>query len=645
MQAEELPGPSSALVNSKGSLPMPGDPVEEGEALQARPALPEAVRSDSNYSISSTLNDAGHDAVTSPPKAVAAVLPSAARRPLPIPPSKSLSDPPLIPSLRRPEVLQLSQDPHLPERPISPFSPRVASSSETQKPPAQLSRLSREPDEIDLDLINFDSDNETGEYAIDEQGGVIYAGLSDSEGSSGGEEEDFDSHTLYSNLTKSSSPYVRRAWEGSKIVLLPPKYAMPAAYTGSQKQWNSETSMADPKDWERFTAIHALRQQTGSPDTYVGYGTMADGRRLQARLDAERGEVEVTMRAEESDIDGMDRREVLRSFASLDQSLRRTDTVDSSASSGGHALPPHLFISSSPTSSANSSNFPLTPPVSPPLRPAGLPLRSASDSFRTSTSTSDSVLFPSVESAVMSMSKTPLSPTRRLQIVGDTPVYRRKKAIAVGQATSAPSALPSPPRPEAASQQAVEPNGQNPNRLSILNTTSSNSLLNNARGVKKKDSKVRLRVPKWLGGRKDSGSFAASTSSRPASTESAPTTPLESQSLQQLVVPEETQLVIEKVRIIRVDGYVVEWPGQEPILSPPLQQSMQRRSTQALQQYKFRQSALPASSSASSVLPSRQSSNASRVSRKSSSAMRYRHSNASGAALILRDFSRYDRPA
>ena len=788
--------PASPLSSLPAMLPsvqrLEASLQEEYPRAQIYSSLPyAALRSDSSQSISSTLNDAGHEEVAtpSPPLATLAMSPTQLeeptfpqvtvrsrdisathkRGPLPLPPPQDaqdeaqdaripphkLSDPPLIPSLRRPDILHLAQEMSLPQRPISPFSPTQGAypdpiaaglpSIRAQHAPAPASRASGGS----KDLIDFESEDEA-EYAptylarraeLQPRGrfGELDLLGSDEDDESMGsstsaeeEDDDNDNHPLYSTLSTSTSPYVRKAWEASRLVLVPPRVALPAQYTGADRSstgFNLLTSLADPLEWERYTAMHALRQQAGSPDVFVGSGRTGDGRCLRARVDQERGEVELSIFSDDecdgepgrrlrhsssaaalpgglaAASHGMDRRSVSLGMGAAGQpTLRRSDTLDtneSSTSTGlshghGSALPPHLFVSSSPTSSAESSNFPITPPISPPLQPT-IAVRSASGSVQLHAQNTDrkdtGISFPTLEPIQPSMSRMPLSPSRRVKILGETPVYRRRKATPVfpQAATSAPSALPSPP--------GAEEQGASLSRLNALNTASSSSLSaaagsQNAKTVKKKDSKLRLRgVPKWLGGAGVKRDAPLTSQFQPPPlagrvVESAPSTPAVAQTTshsraagastattkrQQLAVPEEAQaqLVIEKVRIIRVDGYVIEWPGytQPAVVASPtmsLRHSVagapgrpshvSRRSTQNLYASKSRQSmsgtglGIPSSSAmaqspstgAASDAPSRQNSTvSSKISRRSSNALRYKHGNASAISqLAPKDFSR-----
>lgn len=810
-----------SLLDIQGKLPLPGQ-LEDEDVTISSAMLVQATRSDSADSISSVLNDLGHDTtlqhdqavhhedeedttagipmyngsafiqdVNAPPlQPLPMSLPVAVERALPMPPAKNASDPPLIPSLRRPDLMHLAGEASMSQqRPVSPFSPTLSLYSEhVRQASASYDKIilttaaRKETSDPDQDLINFDSDDETSvlpemhdqyaQYQMEDCSDSVYFSQqsqrqrqyssssygqendNDAESVSSSneeeEEEDYSSHALYSTLSTSESPYVRKAWEGSKIVLVPSRHSLPQAFMTSSKQYNANTSLDNPEEWERFTALHALRQQgsTASPETssmtYIGYGETVDGMRFYARLDSENRQVQISLRQAELASPAPSPLQTIPSTSAsaqafdefgmtihpASQPLSRHAASSSSVSTHSGAIPPHLLVSS-PTASIDSGNFPTTPPISSEMS-ASMPSTSKGSSGAGSTPRiPPAVAFPSVEQQQVpgrQYSQNPLSPTRRLNIVHEKIIYRKRR-VKSNVSTSAPSALPSPPpmsrndssisaSSSAAAASQVNSVQQAAERLSKLSTPSMQSIsslasvatTNNGRSVKKKDSKVRLRVPKWLGGRnKDTNTGPLSAGLK--ITESAPSTPVAPQAENRqaatttTTIQEEIQLIIEKVRLIQVDSYVVPWPGEEVIISPvtssrdlrkslPLsarrsQQTfasgarMHRNSSQPLgsaqslslsihpsqqdatvkERKSFQHppfsatlaeesnSAIPYATgddmnAASSVkMSSRHDSNASRSSRtskRSSSALRMKHtSQASSSQEMTRDFSRY----
>lgn len=737
-----------SLLDIQGKLPLPGS-MEDEDITISSAMLSQAMRSDSANSISSVLNDTGHD--TSPPLESqrpapdtlyngsafihdinapplhALPMPVQVERALPILPTQQHgSDPPLIPSLRRPDLMHLAGESSTSTspRPISPFSPTLPLASEDTRLPVSIEFDDTRPNiaGTERDLINFDSDSDSAlpdmydQYAHyrDIQGDSVYLARHystqsfrqqeerESLSSSDEDEEgdDYSKHDLYNTLSTSQSPYVRRAWEGSRVVLVPSKHTLPHSFLTSSRQWNANTSLDRPEIWERFAAIHALRQQTGSAD-YVGFGETSDGFRLHARLDSENRQVHISLKQELDSSSIPSHEHALNEFGMVEQPtsqlLSRHTFSSSTASDQSSTIPPHLLVSS-PSTSVESGNFPDTPPLSSTMSPS-VPSRISSGSGSAAGSTPrlpQAVAFPSIEQSANSFGKTPLSPTRRLNIVHEKVIYRKRR-LRSNVSNSAPSALPSPPptmsrnestmsnTSNAAASVQVNSIQQATDRLSKLSTPSMQSIsslasvaTNNGKSVKKKDSKVRLRVPKWLGGRnRDSISGLKIT-------ESAPSTPIQPQlETKQPTPKEEVQLVIEKVRLIQVDSYIVEWPGEATITSPTRDDARSsslsaRQSQQNLTARMHRKLSQPLSASSLSLqdatvkerrsfqhppfsatlveeaadipgiasvqMGSRHNSNAShssRVSKRSSNALRMKHtSQASSTPGAIRDFSR-----
>lgn len=750
---DDEPTTIHSLLDIQRKLPLPGQLEDEDITISSAlliQAQPQATRSDSVDSISSVLNDTGHDTTTPPneghslaseplytgsafihevnaPPLQSLSTSISVERALPLPPSKHPSDPPLIPSLRRPDLMHLVGEATSSfQRPISPFSPTLPLYTEhtgaSNTTPKREQRTRKRTLDSEQDLINFDSDSESASPDIYDQyagyreneGDSIYLaqnysthqfgmgqndGVSASSSNEDEEEEDYSSHALYSTLSTSDSPYVRRAWEGSNVILVPSRNTLSHAFLSSSKQWNGNTSLETPEMWERFTAVHALRQEAGSPDHYVGFGETSDGLRLHARLDSENQQVQISLKQELDSAAASTSafNEFGMTIHPSSQALsRHTVSSGMTTSAQSQAIPPHLLVSS-PSSSVESGNFPTTPPLSSEMAPS-LPSKVSSSGSSSTPRLPEAIAFPSIEQA-QKYSQTPLSPTRRLNIVHEKVIYRKRR-VQSAVSTSAPSAMPSPPamsRDSSATSHnsavsaAAQVNSiqQATDRLSKLSTPSMQSIsslasvsTNNGKTVKKKDSKVRLRVPKWLGGGRSRDSISGVKI-----TESAPSTPIVPQEQRQATIQEEVQLVIEKVRLIQVDSFVIEWPGEETIDSPrefrrsmPLsnrqsQQSfaarMHRKSSQPLAGPSYSQQQQDAtirerrsfhhppfsatfadaqepmgtSGSVTSVrMGSRHDSNASHsscVSRRSSMALRMKHtSQASSTPGAVRDFSR-----
>lgn len=729
-----------SLLDIQGKLPLPGQ-VEDEDITISSALLSQATRSDSVDSISSVLNDTGHDTsildeilesnptsnlymgnavlleTYAPPLQA---LPSSVsiERALPILPAKHSSDPPLIPSLRRPDLMHLAEEVSVTQqRPVSPFSPTLPLYNEDSH--SAIRTEFEERTQIpgrEQDLINFDSDSESALPDIHDQyahytevhGDSMYLAQnfstssfqqsgreSPSSSDEDGEEESYSSHALYQALSTSDSPYVRRAWEGSKLVLVPSRHTLPHAFLACPKHSNTTTSLEQPEPWERFTAVHALREEAGSPDQYVGYGETSDGMRVYARLDPESRQVQISLRQELTFATSPEN--TLNEFGMVVHpvtlpSSRHTPSLDTTSNQSS-VIPPHLLIST-PATSVESSNFPTTPPLSSDAA-SSISLKMPTGGTGSTPRMPDAIAFPSIEQA-QSYSNTPLSPTRRLNILHEKVIYRKRR-VRPAISASAPSGLFSPTpmtrndsamsNDSAAIAAQVSNIQQATDRLSKLSTPSMQSInslasisTNNGKTVKKRDSKVRLRVPKWLGGR------SRDSISGMKITESAPSTPvLGEQEGSQAPIEEEVQLVIEKVRLIQVDSYVVEWPGEESILSPtrrdfrrslPLsarqpKQSltgrMHRKSSQPLsstsgismqdatikERRSFQHPSLSAtlaekptdvSNITSLRMSSRHGSNAShssRVSRRSSSALRMKHTSETSSVVgVVRDFSK-----
>lgn len=732
---------SSPRPNSgKASLPLPGEPDQ-----LVPPSIieqPQPIRSDSDSSISSMRNEiGGHHLSTylhelddghghhqedylqvelplqkfptfedSEDVAIKILKPCAAdntghvgfEAPEPasastsaVPRPKHASDPQLIPATRHvPLSMPLSQHFVEHERPISPFSPTHLTY------PAQAAASGRaEASDPELDLIDFGSEtNSTANFTqtnfdqssrrqrtsskLWQEGFTADDDDFFSSGSSGEEDEDeLESHPLYASLSKSTSPYLHKAWETSKIVLVPPRSTLPPDYLHLETVPGAAETTAGPEvsAWERYTALHALDLTTESPNLYVGFGRTIDGQRLLAKVDSARGEVEVWLHRDsvaaatvETPFDGVGGERVsespmLRTDAGSEPRSHKSDLV-------GSAIPSYLgpTASSSSTSSTESSAFPITPPTSPSFRPS-ISVRTASGTLQlaaNSVAQGSTIAFPSIEETAGStttavspkLPEFPLSPSRRLKIAEETPVYRRKRSGtsssvgSIGAAASAPSTLPQ----GTVSDKVTIANSTATDLPEFVGTPTSQaagaaslsaSLAATNRVVKKKDSKVKLRMPRWLGG--SGGNSLGKKEPTNRTPESAPATPLaphhaqnHPQHLQPHTIKEESQSVVEKLRILRVDGHVIEWPGQalqieespavmarpdfQPdnptVVNPGIQtarpppssrRSTQRRSTQSL---------------SSSQMVSREHSGSSRFTKRSSAALQYRHSNASSTS-------------
>lgn len=803
-------------------------------------------RSESENSISSIVNDDGHDEIALHRQSqAAAAVPADDIHPVPyrIAPSgagaksgaynKGSDPPPLIP-FPRPKKLSLAQDAQI--RPISPFSPSTAiipSLSQYHHIPTALptSIPSTSAASVNLmqghqrlrtlslerDLINFDSDNEsagrghaTSRLVRDTYSGrpsynrfdsyVSSSGVSavdydsasetdvrpsDSAGPSTGrfmateqnmyeqyadaeeddhanqededeEEEDLDRHPLYAVLSKSASPYLRRAWETSTIVLIPPRQTLPADFMKNVNQ-NDDLAVLFPPDdedlpsrtpleWECWAALHALAPHLSSTpttseavETLLGHGKSKEGEQLLVRLNKANGQIDVRLQIPHSPIvsatgqshqvaalpvvnDAADSLSIIgmTSASTFDDDLRRSTSTTSGSShaTSMSAVPPHLFISSSPTSSMDSSVYPLTPPFSPPLRsnairsvsgslhgslrsgiaPAeGSPLvmsGSSVDLQKNAAFASGETILPGSKTPVTAAfqafdaKQSPLAPTRRLRIVSESPIYRRRRASSAAMSISASAPVTLPPVSEASRAQL--PMHQIAGRASISSLSS--ILLNKPQPplpvrtvssiaplqtVRKRDSKVRLKVPKWLRSSASRDSLNASTSSASPTvdksplytgTESAPATPhgttrpgvllsaaqdnrlstisISSSTTSALAVQESSRPVIDKVRIVRVDNYVVEWPGQQyvfPTIEPSRRLSRQPHTAKSHMKegkaidlsHSTASQTTSSQTHASSTLPTRNNSNASsKISNRHSGTFLYKHANASASSGI-----------
>ena len=622
----------TALVSSrhvKESLPLPGEPdsspgLEDGRSSDMTGSFAAFQqhsnhafeKSESQHSISSTWNECGHYAEAAPhvamynegrhttivsrDESIENDIDGASKSDL------NLHDTSLIGGFRPQHAIRKMKDSYE-SRPVSPFSPAgtISEAFQTETTPNSC--------DADRDLINLDSDQESLQdlplsypsSAMQRFNGTETDIDSDADPFPD-EEEELDGNPLYSSLTSNGSSYVRRAWEASQVILIPPRFSLPPEYLSAEKDFSGENARdVEIADWERYTAMHALHQQVGSKDTYVGYGRSNEGRRLHAKLDSLRGEVEISLHTD-GDASDMpeERSDISIQPGSLGEPslspMETLNTIGSLSTTG----PSHLPAGWSPTSSSESGNFPITPPISPSMRP-NIAVRSASVHAR-SGFTSNGIAFPGMV-PLIPLPKQLQASTRILKIVGETPVYRRRrKASAASAAMVSASAPTFLPQGSSLSTKAISADPPNP--LSVISSTSS---LVTSKTLKKKDSKVRLRIPKWL---------TRTSKENLKSVESAPVTPVRAHqpAFRTSIIQEEVQPVIEKLRIIRVDTHVIRWPGEHTgtmsSSANPVSQSMQAR---PLRQEMSRQSI-----ASSSAISTRQYSDSSRFSRRSSTMVR-----------------------
>ena len=617
--------PILSHTQNKKSLPLPGEPSLSPDLELPSPCSTPA-RSNSQTSISSIANECGHmntstlgySAYVGEPREITFLGRVDRGYADPILRETATFDSPLTPCAHQPQLANLSG--FLKEdRPISPFTPPETPAPESLQADSRLSSTSNS----DQDLINFDSDQENDLPEVYSASGPqekngLHRNIdarSDAGSSAGDEDEELDRNSLYSTFTKNSSPYTRRAWEASKIILVPPRYLLPPEYLAARKEQHHRPHQDAPNsrvsDWEYYTASHALRQLAASPEVYVGYGPTSDGRKLHARLDSVKGEVEISFNTalpeEEDDNDQEKSREAPQTISLQGPPTSRFSMLNTT-STNISASSPHLPAVLSPDAPEDSFQFPVKHPASKQISS----IRPASESTHQSSMDEDDGMLASCMEPLIPLPEELLSASRTVKILGETPVYRRRRPETVAfvptAATSAPTPLLHPiPLDTNPSSRDIS------NRLSAISQVASNS---NFKTVKKRDSKVRLRVPKWL---------TRTSKENLKSIESAPTTPQTSHPppLRSMVIQEEGQPIIEKLRIIRVDNLVVPWGSHQITLESTTPAAI----SHPMQVLKSGQeNGRRSQGSESYAMSGRQPSTSSRFSRRSSNLLRSGHS-------------------
>jgi hypothetical protein len=325
------------------------------------------------------------------------------------------------------------------------------------------------------------------------------------DGGGSDDDSDPDSNPLYILLSTGVSPHLRQAWETAKVILVPPRRTLPIEVEQADPQ---AQSTGEPGDWERFVGLHALAASKLVLDSFVGYGEFRKGEQIEVRLDVAKGEVIVITRETAPALDDP---------APIPVSKNASSPIDVEKS---------VHIVGTPDSvSSSSSRLPSMEHGSRPVRLEQVPPRSVSGASSVST-----IPFPRTPSLspTVPVPSLHVESTRTLKILSETTVYRRPKPPVVPQtplrAQTTPTKLTPSPSPK----------------------------------NKVRKDKIRLRAPKWLrpSGTKEKEKEKAKLRAQEAERSGG-------KPAMALWTPPPA---LERLRVLSVDGAIVNWPNEEPSL-------------------------------------------------------------------------------